>query len=163
MKDIRNVIILALILLVAFLAFLLHRQNISGGPQFHSGPQVASSSPAGCAGGGLDQQISEKRNYKTIYESYHVKNTLNRNTPKIQSCYLEYLKSSPEKTKGQIFADWQIDASGNAFKSNVIFTDFKGEEIVKCIRETIDAMEFPPPPSGRIAYASYTWHFQPEE
>lgn len=47
-------------------------------------------------------------------------------------------------------------------KANVIFTDFEGDEIIDCVRETLNAMEFPPPPNGLTAYASYTWHLQPE-
>jgi len=154
MNDIRNLIILALVLIISFLVY----QKPQGNMDFGSGTIPSQD----YLGGTLDQQITEKRNYKTIYESYHVKNTLNRNVKQIQSCYLSYLEKKPKQTTGQIFADWQIDGKGMGMKANVIFTDFEGDEIVECVRETLNAMEFPPPPSGRIAYASYTWNFQPE-
>ena len=112
----------------------------------------------------LDQIVTEKnQNPKTIYESYHVQNTISKKSAKLQACFIAYVNRKPEKTKGYVFVDWQIDSSGNAFKAEKIGASLGDDEFYSCILDTVNSWEFPPPPSGKTAYTSYKFRFASQE
>lgn len=112
----------------------------------------------------LDQMVTEKNtSSKTIYESYHVQNTISKKSSNLQTCFIDYVNRKPDRTKGYVFVDWQIDSSGDAFKAEKIGASIGDETFYSCIIDTVNSWEFPPPPSGKTAYTSYKFRFASQE
>ena len=139
-----------------FLLFLLLQQSAvsdrSGGSHPGSGSNCS-----------LDQIIPEGKGFKTAYENYHVSNTIMKRMSTLQSCFIDHIESKPMRSKGWVNLDWQIDAKGQAFKAEKINATMGDDKFYSCLTDTINQWEFPPPPSGMIAYTSYRFKFASKE
>ena len=110
----------------------------------------------------FDSQIITKdaaNEFKTPYEMTAVKNTLAKNSSKIQTCYEEFLKAGPQQTAGTIFVDWYIDKRGKGFNSEIVQTTIANKALQDCVTKNLNQMRFPPPPSGRTIYTSFKYNF----
>lgn len=95
------------------------------------------------------------------YQAKQVKNTLTKQSKNLQSCYLDYLKSSPKQTKGQVKLDWQITKEGTVLDAGVVFNAFQNKNLSECLVKKLASIHFPPPPYGNH-YIEHSLYFQTE-
>ncbi|NRA67240.1 MAG: AgmX/PglI C-terminal domain-containing protein [Pseudobacteriovorax sp.] len=106
---------------------------------------------------------------KTCANQYHglamrvVQNVIRQNLIKLRHCYETLLKKNP-KARGRLLTNFRIGATGTVENVNFRaisdgakpFTKFQG-----CVKDTVAAMEFPPPIGGRFVDINYPFVFNP--
>lgn len=95
------------------------------------------------------------------YLQNEVKNTILKGYRELQSCYKDYLKSSPKITDGEIKIDWQVKENGSVENTQIIISQFADEAFKKCMTDNISKWEFPEPPIKK--YVVHTFKFSDEK
>jgi TonB family protein len=102
----------------------------------------------------------QKPEYKTPYEQNQVRNTIVKNNQIIQECYLKHLEKENAIGTGRVQVDWQIAPSGNTLNPQVVTSTLDDKDMDQCIVEKVKTFEFPPPPSDKPIYTTFTYVFR---
>lgn len=105
---------------------------------------------------------SKKTEYTTPYQANQVRNTVVKNNPQIQSCYLKHLEKKDAITTGRIQIDWQITPSGDVLSPQVVVSNLDDKDLEKCILEKFQTFKFPPPPTDKPVYSTFNYAFHRE-
>lgn len=124
--DSKNLIIVVLLVIVAFLA----------GRNF-SGQQKASPAPAP-----FDPKIAAS------YKQKEVSKTIRENAKDIQECYLSYLQNKPDMNEGVIKILFKLKENGSVESSEAVSNDFKNVTFGECVSKKFERYYFAPPPAG---------------
>lgn len=106
---------------------------------------------------GSDKQKPE---YKTPYEQNQVRNTIVKNNSIIQECYLKHLEKENAVSSGRLQVDWQISPSGDTLSPQVVNSTLEDKELDECIVGKVSTFKFPPPPSDKPVYTTFTYVFR---
>lgn len=106
---------------------------------------------------GSDKQKPE---YKTPYEQNQVRNTIVKNNSIIQECYLKHLEKENAVTSGRVQVDWQIAPSGDTLSPQVVTSTLDDKDMDECIVEKVRTFKFPPPPTDKPVYTTFTYVFR---
>jgi hypothetical protein len=94
------------------------------------------------------------------YKKNQVKNTLSKKNPDYQKCYLEFLKTNPEKREGGIHIDWKISSEGKIKNLEIIFSDFQDDKFKDCMIKIIEKISFPEPHEAMgMVYIEHLFNF----
>ncbi len=104
----------------------------------------------------------EKPEYKSPYEQNQVRNTIVKNNPLIQECYLKHLEIPSAVTSGRVQVDWHISPSGDVMSPAVVSSTMNDKVIGECIIEHLTKFKFPAPPSDKPVYTTFTYMFRKE-
>lgn len=104
----------------------------------------------------------QKPEFKSPYEQNQVRNTIVKNNPIIQECYLKHLEKKGAVTSGRVQVDWQIDPSGNTLSPQVVISTLDDKNLDECIVEKVKTFKFPAPPSDKPIYTTFTYVFRKE-
>jgi len=102
----------------------------------------------------------QKPEYKSPYEQNQVRNTIVKNNSLIQECYLNHLKQKDAITSGKVQVDWQISPQGETLNPQIVTSTLADQEMDQCIVEKVKAFQFPPPPSDKPVYTTFTYVFR---
>lgn len=102
----------------------------------------------------------QKPEYKTPYEQNQVRNTIVKNNQIVQECYLKHLEKENAIGSGRVQVDWQIAPSGDTLNPQVVTSTLDDKEMDECIVEKVKAFQFPPPPSDKPVYTTFTYVFR---
>jgi len=102
----------------------------------------------------------QKPEFKSPYEQNQVRNTIVKNNPIIQDCYLKHLEKKEAISSGKVQVDWQIAPSGDALSPQVVISTLNDKELDDCILEKVKSFKFPPPPSDKPIYTTFTYVFR---
>lgn len=107
---------------------------------------------------------SKKIEMKTPYEQNQVKNTIGKHNSEIQACYFKHLETPKPVTMGRVSVDWHISPEGKVISPQVINSTMDNKSLGECIVKEVQKFEFPPPPTDKPLYAtfSYVFHKQGE-
>lgn len=108
---------------------------------------------------GSDKQKPE---FKSPYEQNQVRNTIVKNNPLIQECYLKHLEKKEAVSSGKVQVDWQIDPSGDTLSPQVVISTLGDKDLDECILGKVKTFKFPPPPSDKPVYTTFTYVFRKE-
>lgn len=97
---------------------------------------------------------------KDPYIKNQVKNTILKNTEKIQKCYHQFLEEKPEKIEGQVKVDWQIGENGDVERAEIIASEFGNKRFRDCVVKKINSFYFPPVPDGTSKYIVHKFFFK---
>jgi TonB family protein len=106
---------------------------------------------------GSDKQKPE---YKTPYEQNQVRNTIVKNNSIVQECYIKHLEKENAVTSGRVQVDWQISPSGDTLSPQVVTSTLDDKDMDDCIVEKVKTFRFPPPPSDKPVYTTFTYVFR---
>ena len=102
----------------------------------------------------------EKPEYKSPYEQNQVRNTIVKNNPLIQDCYIKHLELKDAVTAGRVQVDWHIAASGEVISPAVVYSSMNNKGLDECIIGLLRTLKFPPPPSDNPVYTTFTYMFR---
>jgi TonB family protein len=102
----------------------------------------------------------QKPEYKSPYEQNQVKNTIVKNNPLIQECYLAHLKKEKALTSGKVQVDWQISPQGETLMPQIVTSTLDDSDMDQCVLEKVKTFQFPPPPSDKPVYTTFTYVFR---
>ena len=105
---------------------------------------------------------SKKVELKTPYEQNQVRNTIGKYNADIQKCYLKHLEKPNAISLGRVQIDWQISPSGETLSPQVVSSNMNDQEFGNCIVEKVKTFKFPPPPSDKPVYTTFTYVFHKE-
>ncbi|EPG73958.1 hypothetical protein LEP1GSC058_3041 [Leptospira fainei serovar Hurstbridge str. BUT 6] len=106
----------------------------------------------------LQMNFGKSMNGNDPYLKNEVKNTILKNSGKIQECYNEYLETRPRATTGITQVDWRIDIYGNVLIPEIVRSNFTEEKFKTCLTEKISLWIFPPPSVEK--YVSHKFSFE---
>ncbi|HYV43482.1 MAG TPA: AgmX/PglI C-terminal domain-containing protein [Myxococcaceae bacterium] len=91
-----------------------------------------------------------------------VKQVIDFNLPKIQSCYNEMLAAEVKAKEGMLKTSWVITAEGLVSKAKVEKkgTTLKDPKLHECVVAVINAMTFPKPPDGKVHPIEYPFNLK---
>jgi hypothetical protein len=104
----------------------------------------------------------DKPDYKSSYEQNQVRNTILKNNKSVQECYLKHLEEKDSVTSGKVQVDWQISPDGTVLSPQVVTSTMKSKNLEDCILARLKAFNFPPPPSDKPVYTTFTYSFRKE-
>lgn len=104
----------------------------------------------------------EKPEYKSPYEQNQVRNTIVKNNPLIQECYLNHLKIPNAVTSGRVQVDWHISPTGIVESPSVVSSTMNDKAMDECILGHLKNFKFPAPPSEKSIYTTFTYMFRKE-
>ncbi len=96
---------------------------------------------------------------KTPYEQNQVRNTIVKYNPEIQDCYLKHLETPNATIMGRVLIDWHISPEGKVISPQVINSNMDNKELGECIVNKVQKFEFPPPPTDKPVYATFSYVF----
>ncbi|NBT58655.1 energy transducer TonB [bacterium] len=102
----------------------------------------------------------QKPEFKSPYEQNQVRNTIVKNNPTIQDCYLKHLEKKDAISSGKVQVDWQIDSSGDTLSPQIVISTLDDKEFDDCVVEKVKTFKFPPPPSDKPIYTTFTYVFR---
>lgn len=102
----------------------------------------------------------QKPEYKSPYEQNQVRNTIVKNNNLIQECYLNHLKQKDAVTSGKVQVDWQISPQGETLKPQIVTSTLADPEMDQCVVDKVKTFQFPPPPSDKPVYTTFTYIFR---
>lgn len=102
----------------------------------------------------------EKPEFKSPYEQNQVRNTILKNNKSIQECYLKHLEQKEAKTSGKLQIDWQIAPSGETLSPQVVASTMNSKALEECVLNKVKTFSFPPPPSEKPIYTTFTYLFR---
>ena len=97
------------------------------------------------------------------YHAREVRNTITKRQNLLQTCYLNFLKTKPEKTDGTLHLDWMIKPNGHVKDVEVISSELDNKLLSKCLTSEIAKWKFPPPPTEKPTYVDHEFHFKKTE
>jgi hypothetical protein len=109
------------------------------------------------------KSTTERRPEQSPYHAKEVRNTITKRQKILQTCYLNFLKTKPEKTDGTLHLDWMIQSKGDVTKVEVIRSELDNEPFLKCLTSEIAKWKFPPPPAGSPTYVDHEFNFKKTE
>ena len=104
----------------------------------------------------------QKPEFKSPYEQNQVRNTIVKNNSQIQECYLKHLEKKNAISSGRVQVDWQIDPSGDTLSPQVVVSSLEDKDLDDCILGKVKSFKFPPPPSDKQIYTTFTYVFRKE-
>ncbi|MFM8314253.1 MAG: AgmX/PglI C-terminal domain-containing protein, partial [Deltaproteobacteria bacterium] len=104
----------------------------------------------------------EKPEFKSPYEQNQVRNTILKNNKTIQECYLKHLDQKEAKTSGKVQVDWQIAPNGEVLTPQVVTSTMNSKNLEDCVLSKVKTFSFPPPPSDKPVYTTFTYLFRKE-
>ena len=147
--KLKNILLIVLTGLVVMMgSYLLHN---SGEKSIH--PSLV---PVNVSGD------KEKPEYKSPYEQNQVKNTIVKNNPQIQECYLKHLEEKDAVSSGRVRLDWNISPEGEVLSPQVISSSMNNSQLDNCILGKFKEFKFPAPPSDKPVYTTFTYIFRKE-
>lgn len=102
----------------------------------------------------------QKPEFKSPYEQNQVRNTIVKNNPSIQECYLKHLDKKDAVTSGKVQVDWQIDPTGDTLFPQIVVSTLDDKDLDDCIVEKVKTFKFPAPPSDKPVYTTFTYVFR---
>lgn len=145
----KNMILVVLAGLVVVMGFYLLRNS----PEKSVHPSLV---PVNVSGD------KEKPEYKSPYEQNQVKNTIVKNNPQIQECYLKHLEEKEAISSGRVRLDWQISPEGEVLSPQVVTSSMNNPKLDDCILGKFKKFKFPAPPSDKPVYTTFTYIFRKE-
>jgi len=97
------------------------------------------------------------------YHAREVRNTVTKKQNMLQTCYLNFLKTKPEKTDGMLHLDWMIQSDGHVTNVEEISTELANKPFSQCLTKEIVKWKFPPPPTGAPTYVDHEFRFKKTE
>jgi len=97
------------------------------------------------------------------YHAREVRNTITKRQNMLQTCYLSFLKTKPEKTDGMLHLDWMIQSNGHVKNVEVISSELPNKSFSQCLTREIATWKFPPPPAGSPTYVDHEFRFKKTE
>ena len=146
----KNGLLVGLALLVVVLALYAFKNPSSPGVHPSLVPVNVSS----------DKQRPE---YKSPYEQNQVRNTILKNNSLIQECYLKHLEQKNATSAGKIQVDWQIAPDGTVLSPQVVASTLNDKSMDTCVLEKLKTFLFPPPPSDKPVYTTFSYLFRKQE
>lgn len=104
----------------------------------------------------------EKPEYKSPYEQNQVRNTIVKNNPRIQECYLKHLEIPDAITSGRVLVDWNISPAGEVISPSIVSSTMNDKAMGECIIGHLMTFKFPAPPSDKPIYTTFTYMFRKE-
>jgi len=104
----------------------------------------------------------QKPEFKSPYEQNQVRNTIVKNNSQIQECYLKHLEKKDAVSSGRVQVDWQIDPAGDTLSPQVVVSTLDDKDLDACILGKVKSFKFPPPPSDKPVYTTFTYVFRKE-
>jgi len=120
-------------------------------------------SPLFAEGSSFSNADKDRSREPSPYHAKEVRNTITKKQNMLQTCYLNFLKTKPEKTDGKSHLDWMIQSKGDVTKVEVIRSELDNEPFLKCLTREIATWKFPPPPAGSPTYVDHEFHFKKTE
>jgi hypothetical protein len=97
------------------------------------------------------------------YHAREVRNTITKRQNMLQPCYLNFLKTKPEKTDGMLHLDWMIQSNGHVKDVEEISSELQNKPFSQCLTREIAKWKFPPPPAGLPTYVDHEFRFKQTE
>lgn len=109
------------------------------------------------------QQPADDGKLAKTYKEENLVVKIRNKGKEIQTCYFDYLETSPETKEGVVKILFKVEEDGFVGKMQITDNDFKNTKIEKCILEKLENMYLSPPPLGINRFISHDLAFKLEE